>query len=167
MFLADTLRSSEGIPELGTTVYDKTHGNPFFMRRLLTSLNEEGRFHYDPETISWKWDIEDIDSEAIADNVGEFLGKNIAQLPKGTKNILIPAAFLGNRFDLPTLVLISGLAEKDVINLLNTSLSGQYIYPSDDTYVFVHDQVQQAAYGLIDAEDRKVKHLEIGRLQPN
>ena len=162
-FLADTLRSSEGIPELSTTVCDKTHGNPLFMRRLLTSLNEEGRFHYDPEIISWKWDIEEIDSESISDNVANFLAKRIAKLPQDTKNILQLAASMGNRFDLPILVLISGLAEKDVINLLNTSLSGQYIYPSDDAYVFVHDQVQQAAYGLIDAGDRKVKHLEIGR----
>jgi PAS domain S-box-containing protein len=162
--LFDTLRSQEGIPELGTIVYSKTHGNPFFLRRLLTSLSEEGCFDYDPETISWKWDIEFIESEAISDNVADFLAKRIAQLPKDTINILTLAAFIGNRFDLPTLALISGFAETDVINLLNTSLSGQYIYPSDDSYVFVHDQVQQAAYGLIDAEDRKKKHLEIGRL---
>ncbi|MCK5314300.1 MAG: hypothetical protein KAJ53_04225, partial [Anaerolineales bacterium] len=162
--LFDTLRSQEGIHELGTTVYDKTHGNPFFMRRLLTSLNEEGRFHFDPETISWKWDLEDIDSEAISDNVADFLAERITQLPKDTKNILTLASFIGNRFDLPTLALISGLAEQDVANLINILLSDQYIYPSGDSYRFVHDQVQQAAYDLIDAEDRKRKHLEIGRL---
>ena len=114
--LSDSLRSSEGIPDLGTIVFEKTHGNPFFLRRLLASLYEEGRFHYDPETISWKWDIKVIDSAAISDNVADFLAKRITQLPEDTQNILTLAAFIGNRYDLPTLLLISGLAERDVIN---------------------------------------------------
>ncbi|MCP4167280.1 MAG: serine/threonine-protein kinase PknK [Chloroflexi bacterium] len=162
--LADTLRASEGVPALGTTIYEKTHGNPFFLRRLLTSLNEEGRFQYDPDTTSWQWDLEDINSEAISDNVADLLARMITQLSERTNNTLSLAACIGNSFDLPTLVLISGLPEKDVIHLLNASLSGQYIRPSGDAYVFVHDQVQQAAYCLLDAEDRKAKHLEIGRL---
>jgi predicted ATPase len=42
-FLSDTLRSRKGIQALGTVIYQKTQGNPFFSRRLLAALNEEGR----------------------------------------------------------------------------------------------------------------------------
>lgn len=52
----------------------------------------------------------------------------------------------------------------EVIKLLSIPLSELYVLESGDSYEFVHDQVQQAAYGLLDAQDRKSKHLEIGRL---
>jgi tRNA A-37 threonylcarbamoyl transferase component Bud32 len=152
--LSDTLRSQEGIKELGATVYDKTHGNPFFARRLLSSLYEEGRIHYDAEIRSWKWDIGEINAEAIADNVADLLAESIAQLPEETVDILKLAACIGSRFDIPTLAMISGLEEQEVIKLLTGPLSGQYVFKLGDGYEFVHDQVQQAGYALIAEEDR-------------
>jgi predicted ATPase/signal transduction histidine kinase/tRNA A-37 threonylcarbamoyl transferase component Bud32 len=162
--LSDTLRSQEGIKELGTTVYEKTHGNPFFMRRLLSALHEEGRIRYDAETNNWKWNNGDINREAIADNVAAFLAKNIGQLPEQIRNILKLAACIGHQFDIPTLATISDLAEQEVIKLLTVSLSGQYVLETGDTYEFLHDQLQQAGYALIAEDDRPRVHLEIGRL---
>jgi predicted ATPase len=163
-FLGDTLRSQKGIQELGTVIYEKTQGNPFFSRRLLASLNEEGRICYDSEINSWKWDVEAINAEAIADNVADLLAKKIAQLPEATQTILKLAACIGNRFDTATLTVISGLAEKELLKTLSESLRGQYVFGSDDTYEFVHDQVQQGGYALIAEEDRPRVHLEIGCL---
>jgi serine/threonine protein kinase len=79
-FLSDTLRSQKGIQELGTVIYKKTQGNPFFSRRLLSSLYEEGRIRYDSAINSWKWDIEEVNVAAIADNVADLVAKKIAQL---------------------------------------------------------------------------------------
>jgi len=163
-FLADTLRSPKGIQALGTLIYEKTQGNPLFSRRLLSSLHEEGRIQYDPKINSWKWDMGDIDAAAIADNVADLLAKKIAQLPESTQNILKLAACIGNRFDTATLAVISGLAEKEVLKTLSVSLSGQYVFGSDNTWEFVHDQLQQGGYALIAEEDRPRVHLEIGRL---
>ena len=142
----------------------KTHGNPFFLRRLMFSLNDEGVFRYDTETNSWQWDLEEIDAAAIAENAADLLAKTITRLPEETKHILSLAACIGNQFDIPTLALISDNEEQEVTKLLAALLSMQYVVASGDKYEFVHDQVQQAAYGLIDAEDRKKKHLEIGRM---
>ena len=163
-FLSDTLKSQKGIQELGTIVYEKTQGNPFFTRRLLFSLYEEGRIHYDSEINSWKWDIEDIKAERIADNVADLLVKKIAQMPEETQSIMKLAACIGNRFDIATLAIISGLAEKEIRKTLSISLSGQYVFESGDTYEFMHDQVQQGCYALVAEEDRPQAHLQIGRL---
>ncbi|MBT8368690.1 MAG: sigma 54-interacting transcriptional regulator, partial [Deltaproteobacteria bacterium] len=163
-FLADTLRSQKGIHELGSVIYEKTQGNPFFSRRLLASLYEEGRIRHDSASNSWKWDMRDIGAASIADNVANLLARKMIQLPEESQNILKLAACIGNRFDLATLTMISGLVEKEVRKTLSVSLSGQYVLGSDDTYEFVHDQVQQGGYALIAAEDRPRVHLEIGRL---
>jgi PAS domain S-box-containing protein len=161
--LSDTLRSQEGIKGLGENIYKKTQGNPFFTRRLLSSLHEEGHIRYEFGTNSWKLDIVTLNKEVIAENVADLLAKSIAQLPDETIDILKLAACIGNRFDIQTLAIISGLAEQEVVKLLTVSLSGQYVFESGDTFEFVHDQVQQAGYALVAEEDRPQVHLEIGR----
>ena len=95
--------------------------------------------------------------------MADLLAESIAQLPEETVDILKLAACIGNRFDSPTLAMISGLEEQEVIKLLAGPLSGQYVFKSGDGYEFVHDQVQQAGYALVAEEDRPRVHLEIGR----
>ncbi|MHC4354144.1 MAG: ATP-binding protein, partial [Planctomycetota bacterium] len=162
--LSDVLRSGEGIEQLGKILQEKTRGNPFFLRRLLYSLNEAGRFRYDPEAGGWAWDIKDIESAAIADNVADLLTETIEQFSEPVRNILNLAACLGNRFDAPTLALISSLTEHEVVELLTAAVRSSYVVRLDDTYKFVHDQVQQAAYALSDKSQRAGRHLEIGRV---
>ncbi|MCK5086149.1 MAG: AAA family ATPase, partial [Melioribacteraceae bacterium] len=162
--LSDTLKTGKGIKELEEIIFEKTQGNPFFSRRLITSLNEERRIVYDYEINNWVWNIADIKSETIADNVADLLAKNIAALPVEIRDILTLAACIGNRFEIHALALISGLSEPEVLKLLTVSLSGQYVFESGDSSEFIHDQVQQAAYGLMDEKSRISKHLEIGRL---
>ena len=161
--LSDTLRYGKGIKALGRVIYEKTEGNPFFSRRLLSSLSEEGRIRYDSELNSWKWDIGEIKTGAIADNVANLMAQNIIRLPEDIQNILKLAACMGNRFDSRVLALVSGHDEQEVIKRLGVALSGRYIFTSDDAYQFVHDQVQQASYSLVAEEDRPRVHLEIGR----
>ncbi|MCK4840189.1 MAG: AAA family ATPase, partial [Desulfobulbaceae bacterium] len=161
--LSDTLRSGKGIKALGRVIYEKTEGNPFFSRRLLSSLNEEGSIRYDSELNSWKWDIGEIKSGAIADNVANLMAQNIIRLPEDIQNILKLAACIGNRFDSRVLALVSGHDEQEVIKRLDIALRGHYVFASDGTYQFVHDQVQQAGYALVAEEDRPRVHLEIGR----
>jgi len=162
--LSDTLRTNKGIQKLVEIVFEKTRGNPFFFRRLLSSLSEEGRIGYDPEVNSWNWNIDDIKSVKIADNVADLLGNNIARFPEKLKNLLTLAACLGNRFDLQTLSMISGMEEQELSILFITYLGGEYVVELNNTFEFVHDQVQQSAYYLIDANSRKEKHLGIGRM---
>ena len=163
-FLSDTLKSQKGIKELGGTIYEKTGGNPFFSRRLLSTLHEESHIRYDVDIHKWRWNLGDIHSEAIAESVADLLAKNLAKLPEDTKKVLNLAACIGNRFDIPILALISGYEEQELVKLLSTSSSEQYVLESGNTFEFVHDQVQKAAYTLVDANSRISKHLDIGRL---
>ncbi len=163
-FLSDTFKSRKGIDQLGKTIHEKTLGNPFFLRRLLSTLNTEGEIHFNSESHSWEWEIEKISNKKIEANAADLLTRSITLLPKTSRSILNHAACLGNRFDLTILVMISGLAKQEVIHLLTPAVIGQYVIRLGEAYEFVHDQVQQAAYHLIDEEKRTTKHLEIGRL---
>ena len=161
--LTDILRSQEDAAELARIVYDKTRGNPFFLRRLLLSLNGEGRLRHDSESNRWIWSLEDINAESIADNVADLLAKSIEGLHDETRTIMALAACVGNRFDVPTIAMISDFGEVESAGLLSAPSVRQYVVESGDTYEFVHDQVQQAAYGLIDVGERMSRHLQLGR----
>ena len=161
--LSDAMGLGGSVGELGAVIHEKTLGNPFFSRRLLSSLGEEERITFDPETGRWKWDLEKINTETIADNVASLLAETIAQLPEETRDILNLAACLGNRFDISTLRLVSDLTENEIIRLLDVSLGGQYVLGSEGSYEFVHDQIQKTAYLLKDESGRAVRHLNIGR----
>jgi PAS domain S-box-containing protein len=160
----DTLGLHDGVSELGMAIYEKTRGNPFFFRSLLTSLNQDSTIRFDAETEAWAWDIIGIRSESVADNVAELLAANIGQLPAETRDVFALAACIGNRFDLPTLAMIAGLEEQEVVARLHVSSIGSYVVESGGTCEFGHDQVQQAALELIDRPQRMRRHLELARL---
>ena len=60
--------------------------------------------------------------------------------------------------------LVHGTSEEQLHSDLWEALRLELIVRSDDSYRFVHDRVQEAAYSLVPEEQRAAEHLRIGRL---
>ena len=60
--------------------------------------------------------------------------------------------------------MVHGASEEQLHSDLWEALRLELIVRSDDSYRFVHDRVQEAAYSLIPEEQRAAAHLRIGRL---
>lgn len=105
--------------------------------------------------------------------------RNLHALPPRTQDILKLAACLGSSFDLNRLALICERSAAEVVDDLRDALQKEVIVPLGDSYKylsddaaqtidarfrFLHDRVQQAAYTMIDPEQRQCMHLSIGRL---
>lgn len=163
-FLEDSLKSREYAQKITTTIHEKAGGNPFFIRRLLRCLYEDGQLRYDVKQGCYQLDIKNIRSMSIAENVADSLAGEMTRLPDDAKDILMHAACLGNWFDLGTLAKITGLSETVAVKLLTFLSNRQFIIEMDDHYGFVHDQVHKAAYHLIDPAERPQTHLKIARL---
>jgi predicted ATPase/signal transduction histidine kinase/tRNA A-37 threonylcarbamoyl transferase component Bud32 len=230
---ADTLSCTlEKALPLTQIIYQKTQGNPFFSLQMLKTLHTEGQINFAPEIGSWRYDLNQVQTLNLTDNVVEFMVLQLQKLPKTTQNALKLAACIGNTFDLATLAIVyenslaqtasdlwSALAEGLIIptsqtyklfqqeneqikaesrrtfgklSAENTSLymtdreksfqvhaelhslaclqeesksSSANLLPSQDyIYEFLHDRVQQAAYSLIDETQKKIIHLQIGKL---
>ncbi len=141
----------------------------------------------------WQWDIDQIEKIGITDNVVDLMVRKIGKLDENTQNILKLAACIGNQFNLEILAVVNrksqiftaqelqpALAEGLIVPLNNdyklpllwsqeeisSESSSVFIpkYPESIPYKFLHDRVQQAAYILIREEEKKVVHLQIGRL---
>lgn len=178
---ADTLnRDQESVMTLANLVVQKTNGNPFFVNQFLTILYEEGLLTFEAEEREWQWEMPRIQTLDITGNVVELLIKRLERLSSETQYLLRLAACIGNQFDLKTLSLITDKTSADTFHgLIPASQEGIIIpfsgpeakdLPDHDgtkggkSFKFLHDRLQQAAYALIEEQEKKKVHLKIGRL---
>ncbi|MBW4565369.1 MAG: AAA family ATPase [Mojavia pulchra JT2-VF2] len=162
---ADTVRS------LAELVLHKTGGNPFFASEFLRMLYSENLLTFDYENLNWQWNIAQIQSQDITDNVVELMLRKLKKLPELTQQILRLAACIGAEFNLNTLSIICNKTPKTIFVDLLTAIQDGFIQPISELdkdlliqkYRFLHDRVQQAAYALIDEAQKQNVHLQIGR----
>ena len=162
--LADALHvGTSPVSALADSVFEKTGGNPFFVRQFVGALAEEGLLAFDVDTARWRWDMTLIRNKGITDNVAEFMTAKLGRLSTSTQEVLGLLACLGDIADPATLRLAHGGSEEQLaVNLLEAERAG-FVQHGERSYAFLHDRVREAAYGLIPVQDRGAAHLAIGR----
>jgi predicted ATPase/signal transduction histidine kinase len=183
--VADTLKQTEISTQLARLLYNKTDGNPFFFSQLLQSIAQRNLLKFDFATARWTWDLAQIESVGVTDNVVDLMVHKIERLPQDTQILLKFAACIGYRFDLETLAVISQKSVLETAKQIWSAMQAGLILPLSNAYKiplfvgeetaaialdehtinyeFLHDRVQQAAQALIPEAERKATHLKIGQ----
>ncbi|MCZ8037970.1 MAG: AAA family ATPase [Microcystis sp. LE17-20A] len=201
--IGDTLNCSRELAKpLGELLSRKTEGNPFFLTQLFYSLYDR-KFLFIRENLDlkrakytkqfyWQWNIQQIESLSITDNVVDLMVNKIKKLSQNTQQVLKLAACIGNQFNLEILRIINNKSETITAqelqlaldeglvipldknykipllwngeDLSNNKLQDAFNYSADIYYRFLHDRVQQAAYSLISEEEKECFHQQIGRI---
>jgi PAS domain S-box-containing protein len=179
--IADTLsQDNSRVQPLAELIMGKTQGNPFFINEFFKALYQNNLLIFDWHQGFWHWDIAKIEKRGITDNVVELMIDKLQKLPEVTQLVLRLAACVGNRFDLHTLAIINKKLPEVTFSELLPAIKQGVILPTSEletigkeisdsslliiNYKFLHDRVQQAAYSLIDEQQKKQVHLQIGRL---
>ncbi|MBD2435262.1 ATP-binding sensor histidine kinase [Nostoc sp. FACHB-110] len=197
--IADTLQTShhsainfnifhQNIWQLSELIFNKTGGNPFFITQLLQVLYQEKLLKFDFQSVTWQWNLAEIQAIGITDkNVVELVASRLEKLPQTTQDVLKLAACVGDRFSLDVLSVIYERSPSATATDLYPALQSGLILPLNEayriplvfnqeeavnlkvdtsriTYKFLHDRVQQAAYSLIPEADKTATHLKIGQL---
>ncbi|TQF29723.1 AAA family ATPase [Bradyrhizobium sp. UNPA324] len=163
--VADALRCElDRAAPLAKLVHVKTGGNPFFAIQFLSSLAEEGLLTFDHDGARWSWDIDRIHAKGYTDNIVDLMVAKLTRLPTEAQNALRQLACLGNIAESTALSMVLGISEGQLDTTLWPARHQGLVERVPGAYRFVHDRVQEAAYGLIPAELRGEAHLRIGRL---
>ncbi|MGA2113155.1 MAG: sigma 54-interacting transcriptional regulator [Bryobacteraceae bacterium] len=162
--VADALRCGpESAGPLALLVYEKTGGNPFFTIQLLTTLVEEGLLRFDQDAAAWIWDLDGIRGKRYSDNVVDLMIGKLRRLPHHAQTALQQLASLGNVAGIATLSAVFGQSEEEIHKALLDAARVGLVLRLGDSYAFLHDRIQEAAYALIPESERAETHLRIGR----
>ena len=163
--VAEALRCARAraVP-LSQVLHGKTGGNPFFTIRFLSALADEGLIALDPNMGGWSWDLEQIRSKGYTDNVVELMVGKLERLPAETQAALQQLACLGNTAKTAMLSTVLATSQDHVHAALWEAARNDLVERRSDSYRFIHDRVQEAAYSLIPYERRAETHLRVGQL---
>src|SRR5919106_840554 len=163
--IADSLHCEpERATPLAQLIHNKTTGNPFFAIHFFSELAEEGLLTFDHDKGRWSWDLNRIYAKGYTDNVVDLMVGKLNRLPVETQKALQQLACLGNSAEFAMLRMVYQDSDEGMHGQLWEAVRTGLIFRSEDSYRFLHDRVQEAAYSLIPQELRAETHLRIGML---
>jgi PAS domain S-box-containing protein len=163
--LVDSLHCEpERVAPLAKLIHEKTTGNPFFAIQFISTLAEEDLLTFDYGEGRWVWDLHRIHAKGFTDNVVELMVGKLNRLPPQTQKALQQFACMGNRAEFEMLQMVYQGSVEDMHDHLWEAVRSGLIFRADDSYRFLHDRVQEAAYSLIPKELHAEAHLRIGML---
>jgi PAS domain S-box-containing protein len=163
--LADSLHCEpERAVPLAKLIHEKTTGNPFFAIQFISAMADEGLLVFDYVARRWVWDLRRIHAKGFTDNVVELMVGKLNRLPSETQRALQQFACMGNTADFEMLRMVYQESVEDLHTHLWSAVRSGLIFRGEDSYRFLHDRVQEAAYSLIPKQLRAEAHLRIGML---
>ncbi|MGC2721443.1 MAG: serine/threonine-protein kinase PknK, partial [Candidatus Acidiferrales bacterium] len=163
--LADSLHCEpERASPLAALLHEKTTGNPFFAIQFISTLADEGLLTFDYGEGHWAWDLRRIHTKGYSDNVVELMVAKLSRLPAETQKALQQFACMGNSAEFEVLRMAYQGPFEEMHGHLWEAVRSGLIFRADDSYRFLHDRVQEAAYSLIPKELHAEAHLRIGML---
>lgn len=182
--IAYTLQMDESdVMDLANLVQQRSLGNPFYIKQLLSTLVDKHWLYFDGMLHKWVWEKHLIQNDQSSEDIVELMINRLKQLSDESQTLIRVAAAIGNQFDIAMLRKIYGGDTSSFIELFKEILSYDFLYSNHAakqllveehtfneflssfgylTFRFVHDRVQQAAYRLEDESKNKDLHLSIG-----
>ena len=151
---------------LSEIIHHKSKGNPLFFSQLMLSLSRDGLIRLSLSKSRWVWDEEKIQSTKLPDDVASFLSSTINRLPREVQESLFTLACFGNRSEISLIEAlerkVGTLKQLKFIQSLDLAVEAGLLDKIDDSYVFGHDWLQEAAYNTVRSADRCLFHFKYG-----
>lgn len=157
--LAESLRSTtQATQQLSQVVWQKTHGNPFFIRALLESAVERGFVRYEAGFV---WDDAAIAASSVAENVATLLSERLHDLPEATREALTIAARIGDPIEAELVMHVLGVDEATLLETLGPAFERGVVLRAGSAIRFAHDRLVEAAHALASPERGQAIHAKL------
>lgn len=149
-----------------TIVFNKTKGNPYFVRQFLENLYSEGLLHFDFQQYLWKWEIDKIRKLGITDNVIDLLTNKIEMLEEPTLKLLKNVAIAGHMVSMDMLSEISGHRLQELEFIFKSAIDEGVIYIEEAKSLqigFIDERLRIVVLNSVERDDFVKVHLKLAR----
>ncbi|KAL0481436.1 hybrid signal transduction histidine kinase K [Acrasis kona] len=157
LWIKDAIQN-EHATDLSNIVYEKTNGNPFFVKLFVESLVQDGLLWRDVSLKQWTWDMEQIKALSVTENVIHLMSRRIEQFNNVTKEAISWMSCLGNNCLLSRLAISMNKDEYKVMDDLYPALNASLLQLVGNRIYFAHDRVQEVAYSRLNIQEKSSKH---------
>lgn len=156
---------------LVNVLFEKTLGNPFFVRQCIRVLMNTDALTIDMTQSArrWRFDPARASKLDLADNVLTMLGERVASLPVEQRSLLERAACIGPRFDVAMLAALmphlnAGRLREELDALVGLAMLTPVATDNSgvEEYKFVHERIRETALSLHGDQERAAVHWQIG-----
>jgi predicted ATPase len=161
------LRLTRGLADV---VHAKSLGNPLFVQSFLRRLVDEKILHYSLTKKRWVWDIRNVKSVSVDENVADLMKHKLLRLPDEIQDALKLISCFGTQVSTDIVRKLTSSSNNlgDVITHLDQASEESILEHNDQVYKFAHDMLQQATYELMSPDQRGAYHFSIGlQLMPS
>ncbi|KAL2358534.1 putative histidine kinase HHK1p [Cryomyces antarcticus] len=183
-YVSTTLhRSKDYVLPLVAVIQEKTMGNPFFIREMLSSSEKKGCIYYSWRNSMWEYDLDGIFNEFESQTYGsqinnDFIVKRLQELPLDSQSLLSWASLIGTSFSFGLVKRAMSCdcskasppgfvppPSQDAVLGLQSALSTYVLMPGDDedTFKWSHDRYMQAAATLMERYSLEEMHFVIAQ----
>ena len=143
-------------------VHRETGGNPFFVGEVLRHLAETGALAHDD---SGRWSATvPLEEMSLPPSVHAVIGGRVGRLGGEAERVLSLAAVIGRDFDVDLLTTTCGLADDDVLGVLDAAARSALVRELTDIpghYCFVHALIQHTLYAQLGRTRQARAHRQV------
>lgn len=127
-------------------------GNPLVAEELISTMVDEGILVGDEHG----WQVSGYPEASMSAGLACPLSRRVAQLGARARELLSVAAVFGQQFPLNVIQHVTGLADRDLLGLLQNDVAGRLVAPDEqaaDWYAFHHQLSREAVLAQLDRDE--------------
>jgi serine/threonine protein kinase/predicted ATPase len=164
VLMRSMLRAEHFPAELGTLIYERTGGNPFFLEEICHTLQEEGTLAIDDGRVVLAGSLETLD---LPDSVQTVIRARMDRLDLQARETLRLASVIGREFTRTLLERTMpdfGRIPQTLETLKSAGLIQQTRVVPEAAYRFKHVLTQEVAYASLLEHQRRELHGRVGEV---
>jgi len=144
---------------LANILHQRSKGSPIFVKQLMVEMSRQRYLYPSLTRRRWVWEVEKIRDMKIPESVATFILNSLNRLPSEVLSALCSLSCFGTTAGIELTEALGAEVQQDLIKHLDEAVAESVLDKRNNSYYFVHDKLQEAAYSAMNPEDRRRTHF--------